>query len=332
MLGNILKNILKKKNIIIYSPSFKNNNEEIFKQVSSQSIICIPVYTENPNFFLIKQIVLKIEKINFDYLIAIGGGKTIDTAKILKYLLAIKKIKKKLFAIPTIYGSGTEITSSAVYYVNKKKYSVESNYIKPNKIINILKLSIRAPKFLVDVSAMDCLCQSIESIWSLKANNKSLKLAEKSLKLSYNFLCNKRITSKKSQQKNIILASKLAGLAMNITRTTAPHALSYALTSFQNIPHGQAVCLVMKILLKKNLNKIKKEKKIKIFLKIFKAKSIDAINSKFFNLVNSLNLNLKLNLNKTDIQKYVNQVNIDRLANNPLNLRKNDIMDIYNKL
>lgn len=328
----MLNNILKKKNIILYSPSFKNNNEKIFKQINSQSIMCIPIYTENPNFFLIKKILITIEKISFDYLIAIGGGKTIDTAKILKYLLVIKNIKKKLFVIPTLYGSGTEVTSSAVYYVNEKKYSVESKYIKPNKIINILKLSRWTPKILVDISAMDCLCQSIESIWSLKANNRSIKLAEKSLKLSYNFLRTKKTNLNKSQQQNIILASKLVGQAMNITRTTAPHALSYSLTSFQNIPHGQAVCLIMKVLLKNNLHKIKKEKKIKIFFKIFKVKSINAFNSKFLNLVNSLNLNLKLNLSKKDIQKYIAQINIERLANNPLSLTKKEIINIYNRL
>ena len=328
----MLNNILKKKSIILYSPSFKNNNEKIFKQINSQSIICIPVYTKNPDFFLIKQILIQIEKINFDYLLAIGGGKTIDTAKILKYLLAIKNIKKKLFVIPTLYGSGTEVTSSAVYYINEKKYSVESKYIRPNKVINILKLSRRAPKTLVDISAMDCLCQSIESIWSLKANNRSIKLAEKSLKLSYNFLRNKKTNLNKGQQQNIILASKLVGQAMNITRTTAPHALSYSLTSFQNIPHGQAVCLIMKVLLKNNLSKIKKEKKIKIFFNIFKVKSINAFNSKFINLVNSLNLNLKLNLCKKDVQKYISQINIERLANNPLSLTRKEIINIYNRL
>ena len=294
--------------------------------------MCFPIHTKNPDFFLIKEILLKIEKIKFEYIIAIGGGKTIDTAKILKYLLAIKKLKKKLWVIPTIYGSGTEVTSSAVYYVNSKKYSIESKHIKPNKIINILKFSKQAPKFLVNISAMDCLCQSIESIWSLKANKISIKLAEKSLFLSYNFLNTKRVNINKSQQNNIILASKLVGQAMNITRTTAPHALSYSLTSHKNIPHGQAVGLIMKFLLKKNLNKIKNNETIKIYKTIFKVKNINLINLKFTNLFDSLNLNIKLNLKKSDIRKYVNQISLERLANNPLNLTKKDINYIYNKL
>ena len=329
MLSNILRN---KKSIVIYSPSFKNNNEKTFKQINSQSIICLPIHTESPDFFLIKEILLKIEKINFEYIIAIGGGKTIDTAKILKYLLAIKKFKKKLWVIPTIYGSGTEITSSAVYYVNKKKYSIASKYIKPNKIINILKLSRGAPKFLVNISAMDCLCQSIESIWSLKADQRSIKLAQKSLALSYNFLNTKKVSINKQQQNNIILASKLVGQAMNITRTTAPHALSYSLTSYNNIPHGQAVCLIMKFLLKRTLNEINNNKKIKIYKKIFKVQSINLINSKFISLINSLNLDVKLNLKKSDIGRYIKEINIERLVNNPLNLSKKDIIDIYNKL
>ena len=59
MLNNILRSVLKKKKcVIIYSPSFKNNNEKIFKQIDYQSIICLPIYTANPDFFLIKEILL----------------------------------------------------------------------------------------------------------------------------------------------------------------------------------------------------------------------------------------------------------------------------------
>ena len=332
-MNNTLRNVLKKKKcIIIYSPSFKNNNEAIFKKINSQSIICLPIYTTNPDYYLIKEILLKIEKINFKYIVAIGGGKTLDTAKILKYLLAIKRIKKKLWVIPTIYGSGSESTSSAVYYVNFKKYSIQSKYIESDKIINIAELPMQAPKFFTKVSAMDCLCQSIESIWSIKANQKSIKLAEKSFRLSYDFLNTKLFAINKQKQNNIVIASKLIGQAMNISRTTAPHALSYPLSSYLNIPHGQAVCLTMKVLLEKNLNKIKNNKKFEIYKKIFKARNIDSICLKFNNLINSLKINSKLNLKKSDIRKFVSQVNAERLANNPLNLSKKDIIDIYKKL
>ena len=100
-----------------------------------------------PEYREIKEIVFFKDKVKPDIIIAIGGGCVLDYAKIASNFnslnLSKKKIKSsdiditerkkvKVLAIPTTAGSGAEVTSNAVMYINQIKYSVEGNSIKPD--------------------------------------------------------------------------------------------------------------------------------------------------------------------------------------------------------
>ena len=329
-----LDSFLKKNKsfIVFFSPMLLTKNKDLFKHINYKSLLSLPVTTDNPELEYIKKNFLKIKKIHFDYILAIGGGKTLDTAKLIKYLFFINKINKKLIAIPTLYGSGTEITSSAAYYVNSLKYAKESKEIQPNEIIYNFHLVAQAPSNFIIYAALDCLCQSMESIWSKKSNENSLKIATKGMVKSYNFLTLNIKNVNKNNLRIIAEASYLVGLAMNITRTTAPHALSYPLTAYLGIPHGLAVSLIMKHCIEKNLRSLKETKKLNIFKKIFKSNNIYEISNKYNNLLNSFNVNKKLSIGQKMINKFIKEVNIDRLKNNPVKISKSDIIEIYRKL
>ena len=100
----------------------------------------IPEYSE------LLEIMTRIKKFSPDLIIAAGGGSVLDYAKIARVLqfeenldkkisnsiYNLKESKAKLLAIPTTAGSGAEVTSSAVIYINKIKYSIEGRFIKPN--------------------------------------------------------------------------------------------------------------------------------------------------------------------------------------------------------
>ena len=100
----------------------------------------------HPNHKELQKIIDHIKKFSPNLIIAIGGGSVLDYAKIANVLTDSKnlenelinstyKAKKKftkLIAIPTTAGSGAEVTSNAVIYVNKIKYSVEDEKLKPD--------------------------------------------------------------------------------------------------------------------------------------------------------------------------------------------------------
>ena len=143
-------------------------------------------------------------------------------------LLRFKK-KAKLLAIPTTAGSGSEVTSSGVVYIGKIKYSIEDTKMVPDYFFLFPKLVINANSKIRSASALDGISQAIESIISLKSNKESVRYSLMSLDI---FAKNLNNYFEKNNDKNTLqmcIASNLAGKAINISRTTAPHAVSYLL-------------------------------------------------------------------------------------------------------
>ena len=109
---------------------------------------------EIPEISELKFLIKKINNINPDLIIALGGGCVIDYAKLANGLHSTKNLKKKIksgalriqskktkiLAIPTTAGSGAEVTKFSVIYIDKIKYSVESNLLKPDFFSLIPKL------------------------------------------------------------------------------------------------------------------------------------------------------------------------------------------------
>jgi alcohol dehydrogenase class IV len=91
---------------------------------------------------------------------------------------------------------------------------------------------------------MDALCQGIESYWSIHSTDESRKFAAEAITLAWNWI-EKAVNERCPDALNhMAKASYLAGRAINITKTTAPHAVSYPMTSYFGITHGHAVGLL----------------------------------------------------------------------------------------
>ena len=100
--------------------------------------------------------------------------------------MTITKKFTKVIAIPTTAGSGAEVTSNAVLYIDKVKYSIEGKDIIPDYAFVDPELVLSLPKSLSASSGFDAMSQAIESLFSKKSNNESVKYAVKSLEYSYN--------------------------------------------------------------------------------------------------------------------------------------------------
>lgn len=196
---------------------------------------------------------------NFDFILAVGGGTVLDTAKLIGILSTqvhpirdlidqprlLTARNNPLVAVPTTAGSGAEATHFAVLYIDKTKHSIAHPSIRPDIAIVDPDLTLSMPSRLAASTGLDALSQGIESYWSVNASEQSKKFAGQAIKLA-----NQSILSavKKRDPKACIDLSHsalLAGQAINISKTTAPHALSYALTAHFNIPHGHAVFLTL---------------------------------------------------------------------------------------
>ncbi len=190
-----------------------------------------------------------------DGLISVGGGSAIDVAKGIKLFCQMDPgvfcLEQPLtdtgvfhLAIPTTAGTGSEANRFAVMYHQGVKQSVAHDSLVPQVAILEPRLLETLPLYQKKATLMDALCQAIESIWSVHSTAQSMQYAEQAISL---ILANWRsyLQGDPAVMADILLASHLSGRAIHITRTTAPHAMSYKLTTLFGIAHGHAVALCL---------------------------------------------------------------------------------------
>ena len=331
--------------------------KNIFKNLLKSKIIYFYYKTSPyPEIKELKKIIISLRKFSPDLIMAIGGGSVLDYAKmanaieikedlekkIINYNYPIKRRLTKLVAIPTTAGSGAEVTSNAVIYVNKTKYSIESELIKPNYFFLIPELVIKNPKKLKSSSGFDAIAQAVESMLSRKSNLQSIHFAKKSLKISLKYYLNYLKKPNIDNSSAMCLAANLSGKAISISKTTAPHAVSYPFTSLYNLSHGHAVSLTLEKFLKFNFMNIQHSSckfnlanRYKSIFKLFNVKNIIELENFIKVIKNKAGLEsdfniLKINLNN-NIDKILDGVNLNRLNNNPVTLNKKDIKNILIK-
>jgi alcohol dehydrogenase class IV len=238
------------------SSSAKKAIEAVFR---TDSIILFDDFETNPKVEDAERGIAVYGNSAADAVIAAGGGTAIDLAKminllaeesspVLAYVRKEKLVAKKgglLIAIPTTSGTGSESTCFAVVYSGKKKYSLEHDYMMPDVAIVDPALTMSMNARLTATTGLDALCQGIESLWSVRANDESMGYAEEAIRLALSHLKQAVLSQDRQSREGMSLAAHLSGKAINISRTTGPHAFSYYFTSHHGIPHGHAVALTL---------------------------------------------------------------------------------------
>jgi alcohol dehydrogenase class IV len=359
VLENKLNSFLEKKKIknILIITGQKSFNFSGFKKLAIyknfKSIMTI-LYkkSEIPEICELEYLIKKINIINPDLIIALGGGCVIDYAKLANGLHSTKNLKKKIksgtlrirskktkiLVIPTTAGSGAEVTKFSVIYIDKIKYSVENNLLKPDFFSLIPKLVVKCPKIVRASSGFDAIAQAAESIFSKKANIHSLKYSSKSLRLSISSFLGFVNSPNLNNGFQMLKAANFSGKAINIARTNAPHALSYVFTSQFKIPHGIAVSIFfikiinlyyLKANKKNNINLIKK---FNLFFKLIKQPHIHGFNNLFhkFLLESGIKKHLEKSLKKIKYRSNFDfYYNSKRLDNSPIKILNEDIDRLY---
>lgn len=327
--------------------------EKIFKRILQDKEI--KLFYKNSELPILEELILITNEIkNFkpNLILAIGGGAVIDYSKIanvidvrpdlaeliVNYSYPFKSKFTKLAVIPTTAGSGAEVTSNAVIYVDGIKHSFESELLIPDNFFLIPEFLISAPHKIKASAGFDAIAQALESLVSKKSNSQSVEYASKSLRISINnyisFLNNPNLKNATEMS----IAANLAGKAINISKTTAPHATSYPFTSLFNISHGHAVGLFFEKFFKFNFNNLEKsettfdlKKRFDLIFNLFNVSGINDFNSKISFMKKEANLEdnlakLNININQSS-ENIIKGINLLRLGNNPVKI---DGKDIYN--
>ena len=180
-----------------------------------------------------------------DLVMAVGGGSVMDMAKLIRHY---SREHVTLVAVPTTAGTGAESTQFAVCYIDGIKHSISDESILPDVAVLYPPFTRDNGRYLTSCTGFDALAQAIEAYWNIHATDESDDYALRAIELIYDVLPKTTLSDK--DREDLLLGANLAGRAINITRTTVPHALSYTLTSLYGYPHGHAVALTFPFFLR----------------------------------------------------------------------------------
>ena len=223
--------------------------------------MCLPLvvfdqFTPNPLYEDVCKGVDLFQNEKCDAILAVGGGSSMDVAKCIKLYCQMEKGKLyleqeykdtgvKLIAIPTTAGTGSESTRYAVIYYDGKKQSVTHDSIIPDVAILEPEVLKTLPLYQKKCTMMDALCQGIESWWSVNSTDESKLLSKEAVETIMRWWHEYIFENTDASAEAIMHAANLAGQAICITQTTAPHAFSYKITSLYHLPHGHAVAVCL---------------------------------------------------------------------------------------
>ena len=184
--------------------------------------------------------------------VALGGGTAIDTAKGAAWCLAGGTLQHPppesahllpILAVPTTAGTGSEATHFAVCWHDGTKHSLADPRLRPAHAVVDSNLHQSLSPHLTATTGFDALCQSLESLWACAATDASRDDAAEAATLLLGSLEVAVNQPTPEARRAMARGAHFAGRAIDISKTTTPHALSYVLTHDHGVPHGFAVAL-----------------------------------------------------------------------------------------
>lgn len=355
----ILKEVGCEKLFLVVDSSYPFLNiKDAIEALPVKERVMFSDFTPNPLYEQVCNGIELLKTSNCDTILAVGGGSAIDVAKCIKLAvlaeegnaaiipplvsqrLTIDGNKIPFIAIPTTAGTGSESTHNAVMYYEGAKQTVTNDGVLPDYAVLEPSVLKTLPLYQKKCTMMDALCQGIESWWSVNSTEESYEYSRKTIEL---IMANWRkyiFENDDDAAAQIMLAANYGGRAINITQTTAPHAMSYKITSLYKLPHGHAVavCLpevwrYMTIHLNETIDPRGARYLEKIFVEIASAMGYDSIRiaiAMFRQMMHDMDLGLPKAYNREEelgvLTKSVNPV---RLKNNPVTLGEDTIRNLY---
>lgn len=218
-------------------------------------------FQPNPLYENVQKGVELFRNTKCDSIIAVGGGSALDVAKCIKlyanlpgngengYWLTAEYVPNDIpfLAMPTTAGTGSEATRYAVIYYDGKKQSVTSESFIPETVLMDPNTLITLPLYQKKATMCDALCHAIESYWSVNSTDESKEYSKLAIQGVMENM-DGYLNNTEEGRTGMLRAANIAGKAINITQTTAGHAMCYKVTSLFKSAHGHAAILCDRIL------------------------------------------------------------------------------------
>lgn len=358
----ILKEVGCKKLFLVIDSSYPFLNiKDSIEALPVEEKVKFSDFTPNPLYEQVCNGIEMMKQSQCDTILAVGGGSAIDVAKCIKLaVLAMEGdaaiipplVSQRLpidgstipfIAIPTTAGTGSESTHNAVMYYEGAKQTVTNDGVLPDYAILEPSVLKTLPLYQKKCTMMDALCQGIESWWSVNSTDESYEYSRKAIEL---IMANWRKYIFENDEKaaaNIMLAANYGGRAINITATTAAHAMSYKITSLYGLPHGHAVAICLPEIweyMQKNLENCIDERgtgylKV-VFSNIASALGSSTVEDAIYlirSILQDMNMHYPVaNNREAELDVLKKSVNPVRLKNNPVKITEQNALLLYSRI
>lgn len=189
------------------------------------------------------------------YLIGIGGGSVLDYTKAISVMLTnegsssvyqglnlAKNQGVYHIGIPTLAGTGAEVSMTAVLTGPEKKLGIKGEFTPFDLIVLDPELICDAPKNQRFYTGMDAYIHNVESVDGISRNCISDSYAIQSQALCREVFLNDNITREEADEK-LMVSSYFGGLSIGHSEVGVCHALSYGLSYVLGLHHGIANCI-----------------------------------------------------------------------------------------
>ena len=272
-LGDEANKLGAKRALIVTDPGvYQSGLVNPVKEQLSKARLSVEVFSESepePTLPKLNLAANELRKGNYDLLVGLGGGSSMDTAKGLSVLLAhggdgqdyigVDKVPGPgipTFTIPTTAGTGSEVTNIAIFGDPEKelKLAMVSPYLLARLALVDPTLTYGCPPGVTAASGIDALVHAIECYTGTKANNFTDALALEAIRLIIGSLRTAVSNGSDEEARNHMSeGALLAGIAFGNSGVAAVHALSYPLGSRFHVPHGVANGLLLPYVMECNL-------------------------------------------------------------------------------
>ena len=222
---------------------------EKIKKITSSNVSFFQLRDERRSIKKIENLSKKFKDV--DCFIIIGGGSIIDSCKVLFKSLTNNSDKKKFF-IPTLLGSGSESSMTAIINTRSKKNIFIDESFLPDGIIYDFKILKLIRNDLLILGHIDALIHCYESLTSINSNPFSEFLARNTIK---NFLENFKEKKNKFFEidnefiKELSLLSFNGGICQSNAGAGLTHALAHSTEELTKIPHSICISFFSKSIL-----------------------------------------------------------------------------------
>lgn len=217
--------------------------------------------TGEPTDLMIDQGVACYKNAECDFLIGIGGGSSLDSAKAIGAMVSnsgkiadyngneIKECVPKIVAIPTTAGTGSEATKFTIITDSKKgiKMLLKGDCLLPDLAIVDSEFTQSAPQSVTAATGLDALTHAIEAYTSKKAFSMTDTLAVSAVKRIMKYLPTAFEDGENQQaRKELSIAALEAGICINNSSVTLVHGMSRPIGALFHVPHGMSNAMLLK--------------------------------------------------------------------------------------